>query len=185
MQDAYNGIQVNVAAGKVAALAALPGVTAVHGVTTFRPSISKPSNSVGVPYVGAQQVWQDTGFTGKGVIIADIDTGLDFYHADFGGSGNVADYTYGFAHNTTVPAFNADGTTVAFPSAKVPKGYDFVGDDYNADPAADNYQPIPHPDPNPLDCPATSGSVGHGTHTAGTAAGQGVLANGDDVRRSL
>ena len=179
MQDAYNGIQVNVAAGKVSVLAALPGVTAVHGVTTFKPSIStRPRNTVGVPYVGAQQVWQDTGFTGKGVIIADIDTGLDFYHADFGGSGKVADYTYGFAHNTTVPAFNADGTTQAFPSAKVAKGFDFVGDDYNADPASSTYQPVPHPDPNPLDCPATSGSVGHGTHTAGTAAGQGVLADG-------
>ncbi len=178
MQDAYNGIQVNVAAGQVATLAALPGVTAVHGVMAFKPSASSPKNTVGVPYIGASQVWSDTGYTGKGVIIADIDTGLDFYHADFGGSGKVADYNYGFAHNTTVPAFNADGTTVAFPSVKVPKGYDFVGDDYNADPAADSYQPIPHPDPNPLDCPATSGSVGHGTHTAGTAAGQGVLANG-------
>ena len=138
MQDAYNGIQVNVAAGKVATLAALPGVTAVHGVTTFKPSASSPKNTVGVPYIGASQVWSDTGYTGKGVIIADIDTGLDFYHADFGGSGKVADYNYGFAHSTTVPAFNADGTTVAFPSVKVPKGYDFVGDDYNADPSADS-----------------------------------------------
>ena len=34
------------------------------------------------------------------------------------------------------------------------------------------YQPVPHPDPNPLDC------NGHGTHVAGTAAGSGVLANG-------
>ena len=180
LQDAYNGIQVSVAAGNVRTLAALPGVTAVHAVATYKPSISaKPANTVGVPYVGAQQVWQDTGFTGKGVIIADIDTGLDYYHADFGGSGKVADYTYGFAHNTTVPAFNADGTTVAFPSAKVAKGYDFVGDDYNADPTSATFQPVPHPDPNPLDCPAaTSGSVGHGTHTAGTAAGQGVLADG-------
>ena len=57
LQDAYNGIQVNVAAGKVMTLAALPGVTAVHGVATYTPS-----NSVGVPYIGAQQVWQDTGF---------------------------------------------------------------------------------------------------------------------------
>ena len=174
LQDAYNGIQVSVPAGKVTTLAALPGVTAVHAVATYTPS-----NTVGIPYVGAQQVWQDTGFTGKGVVIADIDTGLDYYHADFGGSGKPADFTYGFAHNTTAPAFNADGTTVAFPSAKVPKGYDFVGDDYNADPTSATFQPIPHPDPNPLDCDAaTSVNVGHGTHTAGTAAGQGVLADG-------
>ena len=72
------------------------------------------------------------------------------------GTWQVADYTYGFAHNTTVPAFNADGTTVAFPSAKVAKGYDFVGDDYNADPTSATFQPVPHPDPNPLDCPAAT-----------------------------
>ena len=173
LQDAYNGIQVSVAAGKVMTLAALPGVAAVHAVATYTPS-----NAVGVPYVGAQQVWQDTGFTGKGVVIADLDTGLDYYHADFGGSGKTADYDYGFAHSTTAPAFNADGTTVAFPSAKVPKGYDFVGDDYNADPASATYQPVPHPDPNPLDCGLAGGGDGHGTHTAGTAAGEGVLADG-------
>ena len=34
------------------------------------------------------------------------------------------------------------------------------------------YQPVPHPDPNPLDC------NGHGTHVAGTAAGFGVTADG-------
>ena len=49
---------------------------------------------------------------------------------------------------------------------------DLVGDDYNADPNSSAFQPIPHPDPNPLDC------NGHGTHTAGTMAGFGVLSNG-------
>ena len=34
------------------------------------------------------------------------------------------------------------------------------------------FQPVPHPDPNPLDC------NGHGSHVAGTAAGSGVTAAG-------
>ncbi len=34
------------------------------------------------------------------------------------------------------------------------------------------YQPVPHPDSNPLDCNE------HGTHVAGTAAGYGVNADG-------
>src|SRR5262249_22219410 len=49
-------------------------------------------------------------------------------------------------------------------------GFDFVGDDYNANDPAHN---TPQPDPNPLDC------FGHGSHVAGTAAGFGVTSAGD------
>ena len=55
---------------------------------------------------------------------------------------------------------------------EVKGGIDLVGDNYNADPSTTPYQPIPHPDPNPLDC------NGHGSHVAGTAAGFGVLSTG-------
>ncbi|MFI5225995.1 MAG: S8 family serine peptidase [Candidatus Limnocylindrales bacterium] len=173
LQDAYDGIQVRAPASAVARFARLPGVTAVRSVQVFHRS-----NTVAVPYIGAPQAWSATKATGKGVVIADIDTGIDFYHADFGGTGSVADFTYGEAHDTTIPARDADGTTVAFPSTKVPKGYDFVGDDYDADPNSTTYQPIPHPDGNPLDCGIGAGGDGHGSHTAGTAAGEGVLSNG-------
>ena len=46
-------------------------------------------------------------------------------------------------------------------------GFDFVGDDYDAE-AEDPGDQIPQPDPDPLDCD------GHGSHVAGTAAGYGV-----------
>jgi minor extracellular serine protease Vpr len=167
MQDAYNGVHVHVKAGQLSSLAALPGVSAIHLVPVYKPALTQT-----VPYVGAPQSWTDTGQAGAGVKIAVIDTGIDYYHADFGGSGNPADYAYGLAHDTTVPATNADGVTVAFPSAKVPVGYDFVGDAYDASAAPGSPATIPHPDPNPLDCNS------HGTHTASTAAGMGVLSDG-------
>jgi subtilisin family serine protease len=157
-QVAYNGIKVQVAVSRLAALAALPGVVAILPVSTYTID-----NTASVPFIGADTAWQNTGATGSGVGIAVIDTGIDYYHADFGGSGNPAAFA------------NDNGLTIgtpAFPNAKVVGGTDFVGDDYNASAPAGSPKLIPHPDPDPLDC------FGHGSHVAGTAAGQGVLSSG-------
>src|SRR5690349_5676849 len=84
MQDAYNGIHVTVSQRNLAQLASLPGVVAVHGVQSFTPD-----NTNAIPFINADTEWQNSGFTGQGVKIASLDTGIDYTHADFGGPGTV------------------------------------------------------------------------------------------------
>ena len=136
----------------------------------------KPDNVRGVPLIGAPAVWDGVnGFHGEGIKIAIIDTGIDYTHADFGGPGTVAAYRRRARHR------DGAGRPALFgPDApRVKGGIDLVGDNYNADPTRAGYQPIPHPDPNPLDC------NGHGSHVAGTAAGSGVLAERHDLHRPV
>ena len=154
-QFAYNGIKVRATGAQLAKLAAMPGVVGVRRLATY-----KPTNVNAVPYVGAPTAWQTSGATGAGQTIAVVDTGIDYTHANFGGPGTVAAYD---ANNPTIIEPGS------FPTAKVIGGYDFAGNDYDAD--GDNGSTTPTPDPDPLDC------GDHGSHVAGTAAGQGVLAD--------
>ena len=158
-QRVYNGIAVRARAGQIDDLAALPGVKAVHRIIP-----ATPDNATSVPYLDAPLLWDGlAGFPaarGEGMRIAIIDTGIDYLHADFGGPATGAAYA---ANDRTVI-----GDVPGFPGTKVVGGYDFSGDQYNADPDARDYNPIPQPDPDPIDC------YGHGTHVAGTAAGYGV-----------
>jgi minor extracellular serine protease Vpr len=163
-QSAYNGIKVRIAARSAPALANLPGVVGLHRVQQVTPD-----NVHGVPLIGAPAVWDGlNGYHGEGIKVAVIDTGIDWTHADFGGAGTAAAYAAAHATETEPadPAYFGPG------APKVKGGTDLVGDSYNADPTSPSYQPVPHPDPNPLDC------NGHGTHVAGTAVGFGVLADG-------
>jgi subtilisin family serine protease len=153
-QRAYNGIAVEVDAGRLDAIRMLPGVKAVH------PLVPKhATNSTSVPFIGAPQAWDSAGpaVTGTGVRVGVIDSGVDYLHKDFGGSAS-----YRSDDNYVSPNWPKN--------AKVVGGYDFVGDDYDADGVVGSTTPTP--DPDPQDC------SGHGTHVAGTLAGYGVTMDG-------
>lgn len=164
-----NALRVKAPAHRLADLARLPGVRQVRLAHRF-----KPLRSSSVPWIGAPAVWArplgngttPPTVTGSGIRIGIIDSGIDYLHADFGGPGRAGDFA------TNNPTRIEPNT---FPTAKVVGGWDFVGDRYNA---ADLFNSIPEPDPDPLD-PAANG---HGTHVAGIAAGFGVLKDGTPYR---
>ncbi len=153
------GVGVNATARDKETLERIEGVAAVYPVAPKRME-----NAYAVPFQSAATAWQNTGFRGEGQTIAVIDSGVDYTHSGFGGPGTV--FAYEQAHANEAVAADP----LLFPNEKV-AGIDLVGDGYNAA-SGPNYQPIPHPDPNPLDC------GGHGSHVAGSAAGFGVNADG-------
>jgi subtilisin family serine protease len=152
-QRAYNGIAMIVDPKNIASIAALPGVKAVHPMHPKYPTATFSD----IDFLNTRPAWTTgvTGTHGEGIKVADIDTGLDYIHTNFGGSGSAADYA---SINDTSPVPNAD-----FPTAKIPGGTDLAGDAYNADLGT-----TPTPDNNPLDC------GGHGTGTASLIGGLGV-----------
>src|SRR4051794_17711276 len=160
--DALNGFRVLATPLQAKLIARMPGVAKLYAI----PRIGR-ADLVSADYVNAIKTWTDYGLTGKGVTIAIIDSGINYYHTNFGGAGNP-----GWRNDN--PRVVEKGT---FPTAKVVGGYDLVGDNY--DPTGSPGQQQPHPDPDPLDCKGDPAADDHGDHVAGIAAGFGVKSNGD------
>ena len=164
VHNVYSGIAIRTDVNRLAAISRIAGVAAVHPLATYHTT-----NASTVPLVGAPNVW--AGGSGKdigqGVKIGIIDTGIDYTHATFGGTGNSRAYDADHAVDDSATLNVPSGD---YPSDKVVGGIDLAGDDYN--PGAGGAAATPHTDPNPLDC------EGHGSHVAGTAAGYGVASDG-------
>ena len=158
-----NALRVRIPEDQLDRLSALPGVRRVRPVRLYSRHLDVSTRWVGAPAVWASPT---SAATGRGIRIGIVDSGIDYTHADFGGTGKVADFT------GNDPTRIEPGT---FPTVKVVGGFDFAGDDYNP---GDLAHDTPRPDFDPLDCAAS----GHGTHVAGIAAGFGVLAEGSTYR---
>jgi subtilisin family serine protease len=163
MRLTLNAVAVYAPPDVAAALNAISGVRAVAParrmsrpqVETVKsaPFLSSSTNSVN--FIGAEKA-HALGFTGQGLRIGVIDSGVDYTHKMLGGSGVKADFG----------AVNPDLPTAAFPNAKVVGGWDLVGTTYDSA-SAFPHDRQPKPDGNPID------EDGHGTHVAGTIAGHG------------
>jgi len=175
VQRALNAVMLRIDASALAGLAASPQVEKISPIVDYELDLSET-----VPYIGATAA-QDAGFTGEGIRVAVLDSGIDYTHAAFGGPGVRGAYDAAYGENT----LNGKNTKIndryrgqlLFPTDKVVGGYDFVGEAWPFGPE--------QPDPDPIDCgfkpvqpqtvAAASGSAvcqgGHGTHVADIIAG--------------
>lgn len=146
----WNGMSIIIKPGDVNKLSIMPGVKAVYpvGITRIPDTQTvEPDLFTALAMTGADVAQSDLGFTGAGVKVAVMDTGIDYDHPDLGGC-------FG-------------------PGCRVVTGYDFVGDAYNADPTSPSYNPVPTPDNDPDDCNGhgthVSGIVGANGTVVGVA----------------
>jgi minor extracellular serine protease Vpr len=143
----FSGVAIRATAADVSKLATLPGVKAVYPDRQLfydpQGGTSVVDMATAVTMTGADLVYNDLHITGKGVKVAVIDTGIDYGHPDLGACGSIG------------------------PGCRVSKGYDLVGDAFDA-----GTNPVPVPDPDPMDC------AGHGSHVAGIIGANGDPATG-------
>lgn len=79
---AFNGLSMEIDGSKIEALLDLPGVLGVYPdleVTVGPKGEVNPYMKDTGPFIGAPEVW-DLGYTGKGVKVGVIDTGIDYVH---------------------------------------------------------------------------------------------------------
>ncbi|MDX1677333.1 S8 family serine peptidase [Arsukibacterium sp.] len=152
----FNGFSIEISPAERAKLMQIPGVKAIYPVEliqTPNPEINSGGSAAdmatAISMTGADIAQNTLGYTGTGIKVAVMDSGIDIDHPDFGGNGS-------------------NGST-AFPTPRIAYGYDFVGDAFNADPTSPSYNPVPNPDDNPDDC------GGHGTHVAGIVGANGTV----------
>jgi minor extracellular serine protease Vpr len=136
----WNGMSVAVSAADAGKLARLDGVKAIYPVAVVSvPETVDPGSSVelatALAMTGADIAQQEMGLTGAGIRVGIMDTGIDYSHPDLGGCFGLG--------------------------CRVETGWDFVGDDFDANPNNPTYNPVPSPNDDPMDC------NGHGTHVSG------------------
>ena len=158
-----NSVVIEVEFGKLEAVAALKGVKSVflnptYAAAEVEDTVYPATESAGV-MTGVANVWQELGYTGAGMTIAILDTGLDTDHPSF--AADPADPLWNVqwlqemldTYDLRAEALFANGTLTAedlYYNAKIPFTFDYARGITN----------VTHND----------GIGDHGTHVAGIAA---------------
>ena len=155
----FNGLSVEADYADLETIQDLPGVKDAYVSQVYQ--LIEPVNETkladSVPSIGGD-ISQETGYTGKGMVVAILDTGLDTSHEAFQNDVNGAKYT-----KTDIQAKISGNPLQAgeisvdsvYKSSKIPFAYDYYDNDTNV-----------------------SGGNSHGTHVAGIVGANGGKVTG-------
>lgn len=99
---ALNGLSIQLTSAEAQRLATLPGVLSVRPVRHFAPSVNIPATAgdtnASRAWVNAPKVWvlpthSGTDNEGEGMVLADLDTGINHANSSFDGVGALDGYT--------------------------------------------------------------------------------------------
>ena len=108
-----NGFSIDAKRGELEEIASLPGVSKVSEANVYYPSMA-----TAVDLTQVVETWQDYGYNGEGLVVAIIDTGIDYTHKDLR---NPENYDAMKIKATDI----VDGPGKYY-SDKVPYGYNFA-----------------------------------------------------------
>lgn len=164
-EGVYGGVAVRVPANQVSKLLSLPGVAAVQADTLHQLN-ADPVSDDDASFIGANAAYNALGSSetaGKGVIVADVDTGVWPEHPSFAARSDL-----------TAPPPTADGHARACNFGTNPlTGVPFACNDklIEGQVFLSTYNSINHDELYPT---SARDSNGHGTHTTSTAGGNPI-----------
>ncbi|WHY78558.1 S8 family serine peptidase [Neobacillus sp. WH10] len=150
--ESFNGFSIETEFQNIKEIQSIPGVVNVHIARTFQESMAASKE-----LVQAQKVWEQYGYKGEGLVVAVVDSGIDYTHQDMTLT-DKAKAKEKLTQSGIKSKLDETAVNDVWYSDKVPTGYDWADDDTDV-------------------IPAGNGSS-HGTHVAGTIGADGDETNG-------